>query len=432
MEAAEHIESPLQRKNRRESLRLVYVGLILFMVDYYVRPDWWIPGLIGFPLLKTISVLILLAVVFSSGNIHWHIPREIIFFGLLMVQLWLAVVFSPVWHGGPFKVMLEFSQVLPLIVIIYWTVQSMKRLRSILFVQAASVAAISIVSIVNAHAPSGRLQGVLSGMYGNSNDFALLVDISVPICLAFALTTRRSLLKLVWTVAILAMIYAVFLTASRAGALALLIAGLICLWQLGVKGRRFYLVLLVPIVVVVMWLNSGDALRQRFGQTSVDPANSNSRTEASESAQGRKDLLVKSLKITGEHPLFGIGPGNFTIVSGVWHVTHNSYTQMSSEGGIPAFCLYILVFWRAIANLTEVRKYQKIGKSPRLFAMALEASLAAYLVGSFFDSVTYQLFPYYLIAYTSALRRIVQQDVISYRRALPYPDTSSDPVEATA
>jgi O-antigen ligase len=431
MEAAEHIEPTLKRKNRRESLRLVYIGLILFMVDYYVRPDWWIPGLVGFPLLKTISFLILLAAVFSSGHIRWRIPREIIFLGLLMVQLWLAVVFSPIWRGGPFKVMQEFSQVFPLIVIIYWTVQSMKRLRLILFVQAASIAAISIVSIVNAHAPSGRLEGVLSGMYGNSNAFALLIDISVPICLAFALTTRRSLLKLVWTVAILAMIYAVFLTASRAGALALLAAGLVCLWQLGVKGRRFYLFLVVPIVVAVMWLYSGNALRQRFGQMAVDPANNNSRTEASESAEGRKELLIKSLKVTAEHPLFGIGPGNFAVVSGNWHVTHNSYTQMSAEGGIPAFCLYIFMFWRAIANLREVRKYRKSGKSSRLFAMALEATLAAYLVGSFFDSLTYQLFPYYLIAYTSALRRIVQQDVIVYRRA-PYPDTTSEPIEVTA
>jgi O-antigen ligase len=431
MEAAEHIELPQKRKSRRESLRLVYIGLILFMVEYYVRPDWWIPGLVGFPLLKTISLLILLAVVFSSSHIQWRIPREVIFLGLLMVQLWLAVVFSPVWRGGPFKVMQEFSQVFPLIVIIYWTVQSMKRLRWILFVQAASVAAIAIVSIVNAHAPGGRLEGVISGMYGNSNDFALLIDISVPLCLAFAFTTKSSLEKLLWTFGILAMIYAVFLTASRGGALALLVAGLVCLWQLGVKGRRFYLFLVLPIVVIVMWLYSGNALRQRFSQTSVDPANNNSRTEASESAEGRKELLFRSLKVSAQHPLFGIGPGNFAVVSGNWHVAHNSYTQMSAEGGIPAFCLYIFIFWRAIANLRKIRKYRKTVKNSRLFAMALEASLAAYLVGSFFDSLTYQLFPYYLIAYTSALRRIAQQDVIAYRQA-PYPDTSSQPIEVTA
>src|ERR1700730_9505400 len=236
MEPGEHIESPLKRKNQSESLRFVYIGLILFMVDYYVRPDWWIPGLVGFPLLKTISLLILLAVVFSSRHIRWRVPREIIFLGLLMVQLWLAVLFSPVWRGGAFKVMLKFSQVFPLIVFIYWTIQSINRLRWILFVQAASVAAISIVSIVNAHTPGGRLEGGISGMYGNSNDFALLIDISVPLCLAFAFTTKSSLEKLMWAFGILAMIYAVFLTASRGGAIALLVAGLVCLWQLAVKG----------------------------------------------------------------------------------------------------------------------------------------------------------------------------------------------------
>jgi O-antigen ligase len=180
----------------------------------------------------------------------------------------------------------------------------------------------------------------------------------------------------------------------------------VCLWHLGVKSRRFYLFLLVPVAVILIWLVGGNALRERFEQTNANPATN----EASGSAQQRKELLIQSLKVTAEHPLFGVGPGNFEIVSGVWHVTHNSYTQMSAEGGVPAFLLYVLIFWRGIANLREVRKYRKTGKRIRLFSMGLEASFVAYLVGSFFASDAYQLFPYCLVAYTSALRLIVQKD----------------------
>jgi O-antigen ligase len=327
--------------------------------------------------------------------------------------------------------MLDFSKVLPLVLVIWWTVRSSKRFRRVLFVQAAAVAAIAIASIVNAHTPGGRLQGVLSGMYGNSNDLALAIDIALPLCLALALTARDTWRKAVWAATMLAMIYSVFLTASRAGAIALFVAGLVCLWQLGLKGRRFYLLVLIPITVIVIWLYSASALRQRFGQTAVDLENINSRTEASESAQQRKKLLFKSLRVTAEHPLFGIGPGNFVVVSGVWHVTHNSYTQISAEGGVPAFCLYIFIFWRAVINLGEVRKYGKAGYSSRLFSVALQASLAAYLVGSFFASLAYQLFPYCLVAYTSALRRIVQQDVMAQRRA-PKLEATSAPIEVTA
>ena len=196
------------------------------------------------------------------------------------------------------------------------------------------------------------------------------------------------------------------------------------------KGRRSYLLLLVPAAVIAIWLASGNALRQRFEQTDIGSSTSQPDTEASGSAEQRKELLLRSLTITADHPLFGVGPGNFEVVSGVWHVTHNSFTQMSAEGGIPAFLLYVLILWRGIANLREARRYGKTGKQIRLYSMALEASLAAYLVGSFFASDAYQLFPYCLVAYTSSLRLIVRRDrTVSSR--VPQSDLTPTQVEMT-
>jgi O-antigen ligase len=403
-------KSVVRRSRRGEPLGFAYFGLILFMVVYFARPEDWIPGLAAVPLAKITGILILLALVFSFSNIRWHMPLEVAFLSLLVVQLWLTVPFSPVWRGGAFNVMLDFSKVLPLVIVIYGAVRSMKRLRWILFVQATSLAVIAITSIVKAHTWVGRLQGVLFGMYDNPNDLAFVIDLGLPLCLALALTTRSYWKKLAWTVAMLAMIYAVFLTASRQGAIALVVVALVCLWQLGVKSRRFYLLLLVPVAVIVIWLYGGNALRERLEEPNMNSAQNSHETLAYGSAQQRKELFIRSLEITAEHPLFGVGPGNFAEVSGVWHETHNSYTQMSAEGGIPAFLLYVLIFWRGIANLRDIRKYSKTRREIRLFSMALEASLAAYLVGSSFASVAYQLFPYCLVAFTSALRLIVQRD----------------------
>jgi O-antigen ligase len=380
------------------------------MVVYFARPEDWVPGLAAVPLAKIAGILILLALVFSFSNVRWQMPWEVTFLGLLVVQLWFAVAFSSVWRGGAFNVMLDFSKVLPLAIVIFGVIRSMNRLRWILLVQAASIAAIAVISIAYAHGPGGRLQGLRSGMYGDPNDLALAIDLSLPLCLALALTTRSRWKRLAWTVAMLAMIYAVVLSASRGGAVALIVGALVCVWQLGVKSRRFYLLLLVPVAVIVILLFGGNVLRERFEQTNMDPATNSQNTEASMSAQQRKMLLFQSLRVTAQHPVFGVGPGNFEIVSGVWHVTHNSYTQISAEGGVPAFLLYLFIFWRGIANLRDVRKYPRTGESVRLFSMALEASLAAYLVGSFFLSEAYNLFPYCLIAYTSALFLIVQRD----------------------
>jgi len=423
-------KSVVKHSNRRKALGFAYFGLVLFMVVYFARPEDWIPGLTAVPLAKITGILIFVALVFSFSNIRWRTPWEVIFLSLLVAQLWLTVPFSPVYRRGAFNVMLDFSKVLPLVIVIYGAVRSMERLRWILFVQAISVAAISIISIVNAHTRGGRLEGVISGMYRNSNDLALIIDLSLPLCLALALSTRSYWKKIAWTVAMLAMIYAVFLTASRGGALALVAAALVCLWQLGYKERRFYLLLLVPVAVLGISLYGGNSLEQRFEETNTDSLTNHRGTDASGSAQQRKELLIQSLKVTAQHPLFGVGPGNFEIVSGVWHATHNSYTQMSAEGGVPAFLLYVLIFWRGVANLRDIRKYPRTGKGIRLFSTALEASLAAYLVGSFFGSLAYQLFPYCLVAYTSALRLIVLRDRMVSSRA-PKSDLTPTQVEVT-
>lgn len=422
------LKSKLKHFNQGESLGFAYFWLLLFLVVEFARPEDWIPGLEAAHLARMTVVLILLALAFSFNNISWRMPREAIFFILLVAQLWLTVPFSPVWRMGAFNVMLGFSKVVPLVIVIYGVVRSIKRLRWILFAQAACVAAVAIVSIANRHT-SGRLQGALSGMYQNPNDFALIIDLTLPLCLALALTTRSYWKKLAWTIAMLAMIYALFLTASRGGLIALVVAALVCLWQFGIKSRRFYLILLVPVAVLVISLYGGNAVRNRFEQTNLDTATQQRSTEASSSALERKELLIRSLRVTAEHPLLGVGPGNFEIISGMWRVTHNSYTQVSAEGGIPAFLFYVLIFWCAIVNLRKVRKYSN--KRVRLFSLALEASLVAYLVGSFFASVAYYAFPYCLAAYTGVLRIIVQR----HKRASRLASQSSPtpiPVEVTA
>lgn len=409
--SAEAVERTSKHKApaRRQPLGFAFFGLVLFLVVYFARPEDWIPGLLAVPLAKITGALILLALAFSFNEIHWHIPLEVVFLIFLVAQLWLSAIFSPVWKGGAFNVMLEFSKILPLVIVMYGAVRSMKRLRWILFVQAASVASIAIATITSRKMIGGRLQGVLSGSYGDPNDLAVMIDLALPLCLALALTTRSYWKRLVWTAVMLALIYVVFLTASRTGALALVIVALMCTWKFGVTRRRLSFVLFLPVALVALWLYGGDSLRIRLGQENVNPATRNE-TEASASAQARRALLIQSIKVTAEHPLFGVGAGNFEVVSGMWHVTHNSYTQMSAEGGIAALVLYVLILWRSVVNLRSVTRHKKARRTIRVFSIALEASLAGFLVGSFFLSLAYNFFPYCLVAYSTALRKIESKD----------------------
>jgi putative inorganic carbon (HCO3(-)) transporter len=137
---------------------------------------------------------------------------------------------------------------------------------------------------------------------------------------------------------------------------------------------------------------------------------------AYDSAQDRKRLFWRSIEVTKEHPLFGVGPGNFNEVSGQWHTTHNSFTLMSSEGGIPAVILYVFILWCGFRNLRATKRLVRGQTESMLLARALFASLAGYVVGSTFLSVAYQFFPYILVAYTTALFSIARKSVVQSRK----------------
>ena len=397
----------------QKRLGAAYVWLLLFMVVYCARPEDWIPGLSHLPLAKITGGLTIMALLFALGSNRQRLPREAIYLILLFVQLWMCVPMSPVWRGGAFDTTLDFTKVLPIVIVMALVVNTIKKLRWLIFVQAGSVATIAAVAIWKGHQLGGRLQGALNGIYSNPNDLAFAIAISAPLCLYFLFRGRSKLGKVIWALAILVMVYAVFLTASRGGLISLVAAVAICLWEFAIQGRRRYLLVVAVVAGIAFWVYTGKGVRSRFD---ANAQATNAEQEAAYgSAQQRWDLLIQSLKITAKHPLFGVGPGNFTVVSGNWHVTHNSYTQMSSEGGVLAFVLYIMIIWRGFTNLAATKRFSRSAEERRTLASALRASLIAFVFGSFFGSEAYQFFPYFFVAYTTALYRISAREAIEKR-----------------
>jgi putative inorganic carbon (hco3(-)) transporter len=391
---------------RSSGLVGAYVTVLAFMLIYFSRPEDWIPGLSNVPLEKFTGILALLALVFSLRHIRLRLPREVIVLFFLLVQLFLASAMSPVWRGGAFQTTLNFAKVLIVVISTIVAVNTAKRLRQLIFIQAASVAVIAAVAIWKGNLLAGRLEGILGGSYQDPNDLALVIIISLPLCLALLILNRNRLCKTVWALAILVMIYAAFLTGSRGGFLSLIAVTGVCLWVFAIRGRRRYLLVLAVLGAAFLWqFSDGTVFARLKGTLDVKEGVA----LADSSSQQREQLLLRSIEVTEEHPLFGVGPGNFYTISGNWETTHNSFTLMSSEGGIPALILYILILWFGFKNLGAIRQLAQGQAESKLLAHALHASLAGYVVGSFFLSVSYQFFPYILVAYTTALFSIAKK-----------------------
>src|SRR5262249_49667711 len=161
------------------------------------------------------------------------------------------------------------------------------------------------------------------------------------------------------------------------------------LWVFAIKGRRGYLLALAALGGVILWQSASGAVLGRFSRTFGSEGD---HSAAYDSALQRQQLLLRSIEVTFEHPFLGIGPGNFNQVSGNWHTAHNSFTLVSSEGGLPALFLYLSILSCGFANIRKVNKLGRRNKELTVTAGALLASLVGYLVGSFFLSVAYQFF----------------------------------------
>src|SRR5260370_6873192 len=146
---------------------------------------------------------------------------------------------------------MDFAKVWVVWVLTFLLVTDLAKFRRIVFIQAASVPVVSLLSIVKGHG-STRLEGVLGGIYSNPNDLAFAIALSLPFCLTFFLTTRSAFRKLFWAAGMLIMGAALFMTASRGGFITLVFTGAASLWHFGVKGKRFDLLAVTVFAALIL------------------------------------------------------------------------------------------------------------------------------------------------------------------------------------
>jgi hypothetical protein len=408
--------APGQVMNRPKKLGLrdatagAFFWLSAFYVVYSARPEDWLPGLKYIPMAKISAIFAIIGLVVGIGRTSRKIkdlPTESKYLLAMIVLLFAWAPLSPVWKGGAVLRTFEFSKVYVVWVLTFLLVTSLARLRRLIFIQAGSVAMVSVVSVVKGSSHP-RLEGVLGGMYSNPNDLAFAIVLTLPLIFLLMLTSKNVIGKGIWSVSMLLMLYTLFRTASRAGFIDLVIAAPVALWFFGVKGRRPQLIVVTAVVGVLLLAVAGKHLRERFFAISGTNLETGLEGSAYGSYEERKFLMQKALSAIAHYPLTGIGTGDFPPYSEKWKTVHMTYLQIGSEGGIPVLILYVMFFYSGFRNLKKLNKNKNLDPEARLFMGAFYSSLVGFVVGACFAPEAYQFFPYFTIAYTSALLATVK------------------------
>ncbi|HEV2419222.1 MAG TPA: hypothetical protein VGX94_15610, partial [Terriglobia bacterium] len=105
------------RAPQKEPLAGAFFWVLAFFVVYCARPEDWIPGVAHLHLALVAGVFALIAFVTSLGRMKEGMPKEVFYLILLLVQLAVASILSPVWKGNAVAQTIEFAKMVLIVVV---------------------------------------------------------------------------------------------------------------------------------------------------------------------------------------------------------------------------------------------------------------------------------------------------------------------------
>lgn len=410
---------------RRNGHSLSYLGLYLFSILVLFRPYELVPQL---------SFLSATAFFFALATLLIYIPTQFATEGNLTVMTTevkailamtvLALVTMPIAKHPPtaWEIFNDtFIKAVLMFIVMVNVLRTRRRLVGLMWVSLGCGAVLSYQSLdlfmKGELLTEGYRAGVeIGGMFGNPNDLALHLVTMIPLAVCLGIASKSSILRLVYFALAVLFVSANFVTYSRGGFLGLLAASVMLAWKLGRKNRLNVMVASGVIGLLVILLAPGNyGLRiLSIFIPGLDPVGSSDQ---------RRELLERSILVTLRNP-WGIGIGNFPIVGVRNLVTHNSFTQVSSELGLLGLLAYLIFMISPFRKLGAIERTESAKDEQDWFyylAIGLQASIVAYLVSSFFVAVAYNWFVYYLIAYAVAFRRIYQIEMGLQEEVSPAP-----------
>lgn len=443
--------SLVRARVRAQREKWIYPFLWLFTIAVYARPEDI------FPLLAPLHLTFVfgfcagaayLVARLSGVQVIWTSELRIV---LLLSAWYLVGLPFALWKGGSLQVLVHvWLKTVFIFFLLTQTLPTLGKIRGLLWAIILSelvVTGFSVVETSKVIWVGGRLLGVSQGILG-WNFLGIAAATTIPY-IAALFVVRRSLTTTILLIAASAsMLWMLVQTASRGGLLTVVFSvGLTVLLVLrsSVRGRLAAVAIVLALLVAVAL--APRILWQRL-ETVLNSSGLYSDQVAASAAESQEDhiaVFTRSIQYTLEHPVFGLGLGNFQVASGTWLNqpsawvgTHNTFTEVSSEAGIPALVMFVGLLVTAVRNMRRISRAPVTnlqGAELNLMARATLASLLAFAFGAFFVHLAYEYYFFYLVAIAAAIRRLARPGSprpTRHGRSVPVAQLTDQPVEQTA
>jgi O-antigen ligase len=390
-------------------LKVGFYCFCIFNLAYYSRFFEWKLIFLHVPLITSCIALLGAGL---DGRLLWTLRSKIgICMAALTVIYGVGIPLSS-WRSVSFQTFTqEWLKAMIAFMIAGALVVTFQQCRTALNSVGWGVGIASLLAIYLGREDTGRLQ-VGQGTLSNANELAFILLLGLPFLWLMAMDRDASKPKRLLAFCLtLTAVYASVRTGSRAGLIGLCILAVLLFLRASVFGKLALAVSVAGFgLCVVSFFPHVVGRYATMFEGAEAIAQAQNSLEASElgnavgSSEARRKLLINSLNVTAEHPLLGVGIGAFPAymaeketVAGIiprYQGTHNTYTQVSSEAGVPALICFLCVIIFSFQGLRKVYKRAKasptkVGRQVANVCYALMATLTAYSVCVFFDYVAY-------------------------------------------
>ncbi len=337
---------------KKDKISLPFKLIIAYLFFEYVRPQSLIPGLS----VLHIPALIQLALIFCLFK------YQAFNFNNFETKCFLALIVLMILHV-PFAInnywAFQTTIIMIKLVIVYLSfvsfIKTPKELDRIMFVFIL----VGFFCAIHGNIKGGMIPG--SAFMGDENDFALVLNMIMPIAFFKALYSATKKMKILFMFAFFFLILGTVASMSRGGFVGLCAAISYC-W---LRGPKKIITGIVMIIIIVISLNF-------ISQEYWDEIDTIKTTIQSQQKGQRQYYWSLAWRMFLQHPFIGVGPNNFPWVMHLYEPTeghagrfhrgkqaHSIFFTLISELGLVGIFLFIGMLFKAIKDEFLLSKYLK-------------------------------------------------------------------------
>ncbi|HEV2349347.1 MAG TPA: O-antigen ligase family protein [Terriglobia bacterium] len=340
-----------------------FVGLVVLVILHFLQPTELIPALAPFRIELAYGLLVAIVWMLRNG-----IPAistvfsNSVFRGpiILLVYATLTVPFA-VWKGGALEQVTVLAKLVVIMVFLGTLIETEGQMKFIVWVLVGLLAwyagsAITAYTSGDFAVGEGLDRAVgESSIVGDPNALGGLIIALIPFLVAAFHFSRKFFPRLALMIIALLAFAALAVTGSRTSLLALMGIAIYYIYQ---SRRKLITLSLITITAIVFWLGLPAKYQQRYFST-VEYAQGK---KLDESNQLRLRVWEAGLRMFIDHPILGVGAGQFPTAYGLtyssrrhgaWMQPHNLIIQTACELGV----IGLFIFGSYIVRLVKANGY---------------------------------------------------------------------------